>query len=286
MLGLFALTASAQAWEAAGRARSWAKQDKDESFTFYDPADRMLRTWSRDGGVLSSLPLGRLDGLPERWALDPRNMAWIAHGTTLSQVDQSGKVLETTRLPAEVGDVCWDTKGLVLSYRASEPYLEKRDFKGNLVWSSGTRPSRADGSGRLHRRPIVIEDSGNGLMADGRALNLTILDGSTGQVLSQAAFYLPQGQPAPALEGDTLDRDPLVLWPGRDVVFAAVKAAQVPAAQRGSLRGMALARLDLAQSRLEFLRTGLDETHILVGVLDSDAVFVNPAGGLALVKVR
>ena len=47
-----------------------------------------------------------------------------------------------------------------------------------------------------------------------------------------------------------------------------------------------LVRLDLTHSSLEFLPTGLDETHVLVGVLDSDAIFVNPKGGLMLVKVQ
>jgi hypothetical protein len=78
----------------------------------------------------------------------------------------------------------------------------------------------------------------------------------------------------------------LAVWPGKGVIFAAVKAAQVPAALRGSIQGLALARLDIARLQLEFLATGLDESHILVGVLDSDAIFVNPRGGLMVVKIN
>ncbi|MBK8789837.1 MAG: hypothetical protein IPO28_06600 [Holophagaceae bacterium] len=82
------------------------------------------------------------------------------------------------------------------------------------------------------------------------------------------------------------DRGPLAIWPGKGVVFAAVRAAQIAVQLRGTLQGLALARLDFAQSRLEFLPTGLDESHLLVGVLDADAVFVNPRGGLMLVRVK
>ncbi len=286
LLGLSGLTLSAQSWDAATQARGWAKQDKDDSFTFYDAGSRMLHTWLRDGGVLGSVPVGKSDEAPERWLLDPRNNAWIARGTTITQIDKTGQVMLNLKLPAEVGDVCWDPKGFVLSYKAPEPYLEKRDYKGGLLWSFGAKPSRGDGPAPLNRRPIVLDDAGNVLMADGNALNLAILDGTTGRKLAETSLLLGPGQPAPALEGYVVERAPLVIWPGKGVVFAAVKASQIPAALRATLQGQALARLDFAQSRLEFLPTGLDESHILVGVLDSDAIFVNPRGGLMLVRVK
>lgn len=286
IIGVSALGLGAQPWDAASQARSWAKQDKDDSFTFYDPAAKMLRTWMRDGGLLGSLPTAKLDGLPERWVLDPRNNAWITHGSSVTQVDRTGHLLYNLKLPAEVGDVCWDAKGFVLSYRAMEPYLEKRDFKGALLWSFGSKPAKSDGPAPRNLRPIVMDDSGNVVMADSNALNLSILDGNTGRKVSETNLLLAGGQPAPALEGSTIERGPLAIWPGKGVIFAAVKAAQVPAPLRASLQGLALARLDLAQSSLEFLPTGLDESHILVGVLESDAIFVNPRGGLMLVKIK
>ena len=164
--------------------------------------------------------------------------------------------------------------------------VEKRDFKGTLLWSFGAKPSKGDGPAPQNRRPVVLDDSGNVLMADSNALNLALLDGNSGRKLGETSLLLGPGQPAPALEGYAAERGPLAIWPGKGVVFAAVKAAQVPASLRAALQGLALARLDLAQSRLEFLPTGLDESHILVGVLDSDAVFVNPRGGLMLVRIR
>jgi hypothetical protein len=277
----------AQSWDAARDARDWAKQDKDDSFTFYDHTTRTLRTWMREGGLTGSLPVGALDDPPVRWVLDPRNNAWVAHGSQVSHIDRTSRIITKFKAPAEVGDVAWDSKGFVLSYRSPTPYLEKRDYnKGALLWSSGTKPVGGDGPAAQDRRPIVVQDSGNVLMADGRALNLIILDGETGKRLSETNFHLANGEPAPALEGPALDRGPLVLWPGKDVVLASVKASQIPATLRAGLQGVVLARLDLAHSLLEFLPTGLDESHFLVGVLESDAIFINPKGGLIQVKVK
>ena len=287
LLGLSAMILTAQPWDAATQARGWAKQDKDDSFTFYDPAAKRLQTWTRDGGSLGSLSLARLDEVPVRWLLDPRNNAWVASGATISLFDKTGRNLTNLKLPAEVGDVCWDSIGFVISFRTPEPYLEKRDFKSHaLLWSFGAKPVRGEGPAPQDRRPILLDDAGNVLLADGRSLNLSILDGSTGQKRSETSLKLPSGEPAPTLVGAAPDREPLALWSGKGVVFATVQAAQVPASARGTLQGLVLARLDLTSSTVEFLATGLDATHVLVGVLESDAVFANPRGGLLLVKVR
>jgi hypothetical protein len=277
---------SAQAWDAATKATSWAKQDKDDSFTFYDPAGRALHTWARDGGLMGTLSLGKLSGEPDRWAIDPRNAAWIAHGTSLTHIDRTGRILGSERLPAVVGDICWDAMGMVLSYRTAEPYVEKRDYRtAEVIWSFGSKPTKRDGPTPQNLRPLTLDDSGNILMADGNALNLSILDANTGKKVGETALLF-RGVPAPTLEGDSANRGPLAVWVGKGVIFASLKASQVPAAQRGTLQGLALARLDLPRTSLDFLPTGLDESHILVGVLDSDAVFVNPRGGLMLVKIK
>jgi hypothetical protein len=286
LIGVSSSSLPAQSWDAATQARSWAKQDKDDSFTFYDPTAKTLHTWMRDGGVMGSIPLGKLDGTPERWVMDPRNIAWVFHGTTLSQIDRTGRSIDSFRLPAEAGDVCWDAKGFVVSYRSAEPYVEKRDFKGTVLWSFGAKPSKGDGPLPQNRRPILVDDFGNVLMADKNSLNLSILEGSTGKKVLETSLRTAEGQPAPQLEGLALDRAPLALWAGKGLIFAAIKASQLPAAQRGSLTGLALARIEFAKAQVEFLPTGLDESNLLVGVLDSDAVFVNPKGGLVLVKVR
>ncbi|WP_257310883.1 hypothetical protein [Geothrix fuzhouensis] len=286
LLCLAPATGSAQGWDAATKAASWAKQDKDDSFTFYDAPGRALHTWVRDGGLLGTLPLGKLDGEPDRWVIDPRNAAWVAHGTTLTHLDRTGRSLGSERLPAPVGDICWDAVGMILSYRTPEPYLEKRDFRNaEVIWSFGAKPTRKEGSTPQNRRPLTLDDSGNILMADGNALNLSILDANTGHKIGETALLF-QGAPPPSLEGDTLSRGPLAVWVGKGVILAALKASQIPAVQRGTFQGLVLARLDLPHNGLEFLPTGLDDSHILVGILDSDAVFVNPKGGLMLVKIK
>jgi hypothetical protein len=280
------VTGSAQAWDAAVKATSWAKQDKDDSFTFYDAPGRALHTWARDGGLTGILPLGKLEGEPDRWVIDPRNAAWIAHGTSLTHIDRTGRTMGSVKLPAEVGDICWDAVGMILSYRAAEPYVEKRDFRNaEVMWSFGAKPAKKDGPAPPNRRTVALDDSGNVLMADGNALNLSILDANTGRKIGETAL-LSQGAPAPVLEGETANRGPLAVWVGKGVIFASLKASQVPAALRGTFQGLVLARLDLPRTSLEFLPTGLDESHILVGILDSDAVFASPKGGLMLVKIK
>ena len=286
LIGMTMPVLQAQAWDAASQARSWAKQDKDDSFTFFDPGARTLHTWMRDGGVLASVPTGKIDDSLDRWVMDPRGQAWVTHGTTLTLLDKTGRIVDNLKLPAEVGDLCWDAKGFMLSYRAFEPYLEKRDFKGALLWSFGAKPAKGDGPAPRNRRPIVMDASGHVLLADGNSLNLSVLDSESGKKLSETNLTLPGGQPAPALEGSAVERGSLALWPGKGIVFAAVKATQVPEALRESMQGLVLGRIDYAQSKLEFLPTGLDEAHTLVGVLEADAIFVSPRGGLMLVRIK
>lgn len=287
ILALGVPSLQAQGWEASTQARGWAKQDKDDSFTFYDPARRMLNTWMQDGGLMQSLPLTKLDGVPTRWVMDPRNNVWVAHGLTLTQFDRSGNKITSAKLPAEVGDICWDTKGFVLSYRTPEPYLEKRDFKGGVIWTFGAKYTKdEDTPAPRNLRPIVMNDAGHVLMADGNSLDLSILEGETGKKLAETRLVLSSGQPPLPLEGTAIERDSIALWAGKGVTFASIKATQIPSLLRGSLQGRVLARLDLNKSQIEFLATGLDDGYQLVGILGSNAVFVNPAGGLVQVQIH
>ena len=286
LLGLGVSSLAGQGWEASTQARGWAKQDKDDSFTFFDPAGRVLNTWMQDGGVLQNVSLAKLDGAPDRWVMDPRNNAWVAHGLVMTQYDRTGHSITSVKLPAEVGDLCWDTKGFVLSYRSSEPYLEKRDYKGSLLWAFGAKPAKEDGPAPRNLRPVLMNEAGQVLVADGASLNLSLLDGDTGKKVGETAFALPTGQAMVPLEGSLLERDAIAAWAGKGVVFAALKATEVPPLLRGPLQGRVLARLDLVKKQVEFLPTGLDEAHQLIGVLGSNAVFVSPKGGLMQVQIR
>lgn len=276
---------AAQGWDAAAQAQGWARQDKDDSFTFYDAATKSLNTWMRDGGLMHSLSLLKLNATPDRWIIDPRNNAWVITGTTLTPVDTTGRLGASIKLPAEVADVCWDTKGFVLSYRTQEPYLEKRNYKGgDILWTFGSKPTRNEGFTPQNFHPITLDDSDHVLLGDGSGFNLSILNADTGKKIVETALVLG-GAPAPGLSG-TVDRGPICIWSGKGVAFASLRASDVPTSLRGDLQGLVLARIDISRSSLELLPTGLQPDHLLIGILESDAVFVGPKGGLMLVKIR
>lgn len=286
LLAPAALALSAQGWDGATQAQGWARQDKDDSFTFYDPAAKTLHTWMRDGGEIRTVPLGRLEAPPSKWIIDPRGNAWVVSGTTLTQVEPTGRVGKTLKLPAEVGSVCWDTKGFVLSYKTQEPYLEKRRYTdGDDLWTFGAKPGNKEALSNRNLHPLLMDDLDHILLGNGNDLNLSLINSDTGKKEGETAFKVGQG-PAPAFAGGAVDRGPLCLWSGHNVAFASLMAADLPPAARGTLQGQVLARIDLTSSTVEFLPTGFAEEHTLVGILEGNAVFVNPKGGLLLVPVK
>lgn len=267
-------------------AAGWAKLDKDGSCTFYDSASKSLDTWSKDFGITGSLNLSKLDVPPEKWVLDPFGNAWVVSGATLYQVAKNGKLGTTVKLPGEVADLGWDTKGFFLLYRGAETYLEKRDYtKASLLWSTGRKPKPSEegspsamgGADRL-----VVAEDGNALVAGGSSLSLASFDGNKGTALGQTVFSM-NNAPAPSLVLGGRERGALGWWLGKSVVMAAVPASQVPKEKKA---GMLLARLDLAGGSLEFLPTGVTEDHKLLGVLEAEAVFMKPTGGLVFVPIR
>lgn len=280
------LVLRAQGWDAATQAQGWARQDKDDSFTFYDPAAKVLHTWMRDGGELRAIPLGRLEGPPSKWIVDPRGNAWVVSGTTLTQVEPTGRISRSVKLTAEVGSVCWDTKGFVLSYRTLSPYLEKRRYQdGDLLWTFGAKPENKAAQTGLNLHPLLMDDLDHILLGNARDLNLLLIGADSGKQVAQTAFTY-NGAPVPGFAGGMVDRGPLCLWSGKNVAFAALRATDLPEADRGTLQDQVLARLDLTSSAVTFLPTGLNSQFLLVGVLDGNAVFVSPKGGLMQVPVK
>lgn len=271
----------AQGFDPMRSASGWARMDKDGSITFLDAATQTLRTWGRDTGEMGSVSLSRLEGAPEKWAIDIYGNAWVVSGGSLYLVEaKTGKVSAKDRLPGEVCDLAWDVKGLVLAYRGSEPFLEKREYRsGNVVWSYGSKPKRG-GPATAYR--IAITDDGQVLFTGGVSLPVTVVEGTKGKVLGQTAFSF-NGIAAPDLILGDGERGPIVTWTGKNLAYAGVAGRQVPEAK---MNGALLARLDLGQSSLEFLPTGLTEDHFLVGIHDGQAFFIKPGGGLALVPVR
>lgn len=276
----------AQGWDAATQAQGWARQDKDDSFTFYDPAAKVLHTWMRDGGEIRTVPLGRLENPPSKWIIDPRGNAWVIDGTALAQVEPNGRVAKTIKLPAEVGSVSWDTRGFILSFKTQEPYLEKRRYAdGDTLWTFGAKPGNKEALSSRNLHPLLMDDLDHILLGNGNDLNLSLINSDTGKKEGETSFKLGKDA-VPAFTGGSLDRGPLCLWSGKNVAFASMKATDLPAALRGTLQGQVLARIDLTSSTVEFLPTGLPDDHLLVGVLDGQAVLVNPKGGLLLVAVK
>lgn len=281
LAALIASTLAAQGFDPLRSATGWAKLDKDGSATFYDAPGQSLRSWSREAGDLGSVSLARLEGAPEKWVVDSYGNAWVVSGGVLFNIEaRTGKVLNKEKLPGEVSDLAWDLKGFVLAYRGSEPYLEKREYRGGaVIWSYGSKP-RKGGTAFSHR--VAVTDDGQVLVTSGANLTLTTLDGAKGKVVGQTVFSF-NGIAAPDLILGEAERGPLVVWPGRNVALSAVGGRQVPEAK---MSGALLAKLDLSQSSVEFLPTGLSEDHLLVGVQEGQAVFIKPGGGLITVALR
>lgn len=267
-------------------ATGWARMDKDGSCTFYNSATRSLETWTKDFGVTGSLSLSKLDVPPEKWVLDPFGSAWVVSGPMLYQVDKNGKPGTTVRLPGQVVDLGWGTKGFFLLYRGTETYLEMRDYmKANLLWSSGRKPKPADGgaaAASIAADRLVVSEDGNVLLANGSSLSLSSFDGNKGTPLGETVFTLHNAA-APRLSLGGKERGALGWWLGKAVVMATVPASQVPNEMKA---GLLLARLDLAAGSVEFVPTGVTEDYKLIGIIGTEAVLMKPGGGLVFVPVR
>ena len=282
---LAASPAPLQGFEPLRTASGWARADKDGSCIFYDAASRTLNTWMKDLGITGSLDLSKLEIAPEKWVLDPYGNAWVVSGPMLYRVDKNGKPGTTVKLPGDVVDLAWDTKGFVLLYQGAETYLEKRDYiRGSLIWSTGKKPKGAEGAspGVMSLQRMTISEDSNVLIANGNSLFIQSFDGAKGTALGETVLTLRGGTP-PSLVLGGKERGALAWWLGHGVAFAAVPASQVPSERKS---GLLLAHMDLAAGTVEFLPTGVSEDHKLLGILESEALLAKPGGGLVLVPVR
>lgn len=273
--------ATAQGFDPIQKAAGWSRVDSDGSCTFFDPGTQALQTWTRDEGITGSLDVSKSGVIPERWVLDSQGNAWLVAGTTLQWVDKTGKPGRKETLPMEVGDLAWDTKGFLLSYRSREPYLEKREYKsGSVTWSYGSKPQKGDSAPKsLHR--IAVSEEGHVLLGSGPSLSFVQIDGQKGKLLGQVVFT-HDGNAAPSLALGETDRPAISWWVGHTTGFLGVPGSQVASVK---MQGLLLARLDLSKGLLTFHPTGLSENHVLLGVTDSEAILRAPAGGLAFVAL-
>lgn len=285
-----ALPAAAQSFDAPTQARGWAHQDRDFSFTFYDPATRSLTTWDKGFGVMNTLSLAKLDASPSMWLMDRYNNAWVISGDMLYFVTKDGKVDRKEKLPAAVADVAWDSQfGFVLCYKTATPYLEMRDMKdGGVSWSHGQKPKKGDGvSNSLYRVCMKTLPGGDSqvFFTDGASLDMTVLSGKNGDPVARTAFKL-NGQPSPAMDYGKSDPGPFCPFVGKEAIYAAVDSTTLPAGAAPGLSGLLLAKLDLATSAMLFEPTGLTPDNRFIGVVDGQAVFIKPAGGLTYVAIQ
>ena len=72
-------------------------------------------------------------------------------------------------------------------------------------------------------------------------------------------------------------------WLNANTAVSAVPASQLPAFKQS---GLLLAIENLANASVDFFATGLSEQHAFIGILEADAVFIAPAGGLVFVPLK
>ena len=285
-----ALPAAAQPFDPVTQAKGWAHQDRDFSFTFYDPAGRSLVTWDKSFGVMNVLSLAKLDAVPSMWLMDRYNNAWVISGDTLYFITKEGKVDRKEKLPAEVADLAWDAQtGFVLSYKTAAPYVEMRDMKdGGVIWSHGQKPKKGDAPGRaLFLVTLKVDEGGDSkvYVTDGSTLNLTVLSGKKGDSVGQSVFLLNK-QPMAAMNYEGSDPGPVCPWLGREALYGAVASTTLPPGAVPGLNGLLLAKLDLSMGSVQFMPTGLTPDNRFIGIVDSQAVFIKATGGLAYVAIQ
>lgn len=282
-MGAFCGSLAAQDWDGHKLAKGWCRLDFiDGTGTFYDAASRRLHVWAPGLGLLKTINAVNMDLAPDRWMVDGDNV-WLVVGTTLKKYRANGELDTDFTLPAEVADLeLVPQDGFYLSYKSQNPYVEKRNLKnGSVVWSFGDKPRRNEGTARMRHR-ITVNGDRNIVLASGDALFVEILDNKKGNSLGQT-YFTHQDKEPPALKLGDRDRPPLVWWFGQGVAFQALPSSAVPSL---GFQGTVLARLDFSGSSVEFIPTPFSENHVLVGVQEERAVFLNPNGGLVFVPIH
>lgn len=266
--------------DVPSQARGWMKMDVTGTLTALDPAKATLTPWGKELGTSPEIKLKGLNQLPDFWVQTSRGGAWVITGTQLLCFDNNGKQIESLKLPGHVGDLCWDGRGFILSYRTPEPYLERRNLKdGKLEWAVGTQPQGA--AQATTGRHYVAMDSDDKLVVttDGNPSCL-VLDVTKGQLLSQATFKM-NGQDAPSLRIPQEQPAGIHWIPGQKAYLRATEGSQL-----GGASGLTLVRYDLDKKSITLHPTGLASGHVLLGVFDDEAFFSRPEGGLTFIPFK
>jgi len=230
------------------------------------------------------------DAVPERWVIDSYSRTWMVCDGRLVILNKDGQFEHALSLPAQVEDMAVGREGILILYRTLKPCLEKRDLRsGAVLWSYGDRAQLKDATGQpllvpLNRMALGVD--GTVYLAEGASLAFTILDPIKGpKEPGQTFFTCHEAIPGRALLG-RVGRGPMLSWAGRDVIFSVFAPSQVKSCGAPESTGLMLARFDLLNGALEWIPTSLTEGHQLVGLLDHEAVFLAPGGGLAYAPIR
>jgi len=281
---------SAQAASPAPTASPRGMSDYDAAGALLYGTPHHQRTQSAPASREASEVAAVWEAIPERWVLDAYNRIWMACDGRLAVLGKDGKPENILPLPAAVEDMAVARDGIFILYRTPKPYLEKRDPKtGAVLWTFGDKAQVKESATQpllvgLNR--MALGADGSVYVAEGASMAFTVLDPVKGpKEPGQTFFTCNDAIPARAVLG-RIGRGPLLAWAGRDVIFGAFSPSQVKSCGAPESKGLLLARFDLAKGIMEWLPTPLVEGHRLVGLLDTEAVFLAPGGGLAYAPIR
>jgi len=280
MLALAGAQLQAQAWDPARKATGWARVDIDGSIAFHDPASRKIYSWLKDGGgVFSEVDVSKLPQAPEKWVMDASLNAWVVTGGNLRFVNKANGTFFSTELPHEVGDLAWDAVGMYFSYKNETSLIEKKSFQtGEVIWATELDPDKEHGSKGGADQILVTPDKTLVVSHPGR-FQVDLVDGGDGRIKGQVTFSY-RGKPAPAcLPG----RGAMGWWLDQGLAIRAIPASSLPSL---GMVGLLLAKEDLAAATVDFVPTGLSEEHSFIGMVESEAVFIAPGGGLVYLPIH
>ncbi len=228
--------------------------------------------------------------VPERWVLDSYNRVWMVCEGRMAVLGKEGVPENILALPAPVEDMAVARDGILLLYRTLKPYLEKRDLKtGAIIWTFGDKDQAKDVATQPLRVPMnrmALGTDDTIYIAEGASMAFTVLDPVKGpKDPGQLFFTCQEAVPTRAVLGP-VGRGPMLSWAGKEVLFGVFTPKQVRSCGAPESKGLLLARFDLAKGAMEWLPTTLSEGHRLVGLLDTEAVFLAPDGGLAYTSIH
>lgn len=228
--------------------------------------------------------------VPERWVLDSYNRVWMVCEGRLAVLGKEGAPVNILPIPGPVEDMAVARDGILLLYRTLKPYLEKRDLKtGALLWTFGDKNQVKEAATEPLRVPInrmALGADDSIYIAEGASLALTVLDPIKGPKDPGQLFFTSRNATSDHAVLGPGGRGPMLSWAGRDVIFGVFTPKQVRSCGAPDSKGLLLARFDLARGTVEWLPTSLDQGHRLVGLLDTEAVFLAPDGGLAYTSIH